>query len=101
MNYPPWASWANAATQKKKALPNPPYLQYLRGQSGSLAPYRPAGLGNVVPSVQQFSRANPSEQKGYAGWLNDEMGLPPEDVFWLMNRLAPRGYTAGPRWAGR
>lgn len=96
MNYPPWAT--------AKGAPKLPWMRYATGETDQMNPYRPSALGGVIPSVQRFGRLNPSEQTGYAAYVADNkygLGLAPQDVFWLMNRLAPRGYTTGPRWAGR
>lgn len=98
MNWPPWAYGTQAAQQRR--LPQVPWLQYASGQMSQLPAYRPPGLG-TVPSVQQWGRLNPSEQAGYGGYVADELGLWPEDVGWLMKRLAPQGYRQMPRWAVR
>lgn len=56
---------------------------------------------NVLPSVQRWNRLAPSEQQGYTGYLEDELGVYSGDVFDLMNRLRPRGaVNATPRWVG-
>lgn len=92
---PPWATTAQGA-------PRPPWLSYLTGATKQVAPYRPPTLP-YLPSVQQLNQLNPSERSGYGGYLSDNksgLGLHPEDVYWLMQKLAPRGYSAGPRWAG-
>lgn len=102
MNWPPWAygTQASPQAQAKRPLPNVPWRQYATGQMAMLPPYRPTGLG-VVPSIQQWGRFTPSEQAGYGGFVSDELGLWPEDVGWLMKKLAPQGYRQMPRWAVR
>lgn len=100
MNYPPWATW-NQQTPKVRTAPLtiPPYLQYYNNGVSPTAPFRPQGLGSFIPSVQSYNRGTPSEQQGYEGYLSDELGIHPQDVGWLMQRLAPHAYQRGPKWA--
>ncbi|MGH2713302.1 MAG: hypothetical protein ACRDM7_05355 [Thermoleophilaceae bacterium] len=93
---PAWAS-GSLLDERKKRAPQPPFISYLRGDQG-VQPYAPPNLG-YVPSAQRFERLAPSEQQGYAGYLEDELGLHAPDVFALMDKLRPRGAMSSiPRW---
>lgn len=82
-------------TLRRQTPPQVPFFDVLRG---SRTPFTPGGM-REIPSLQRFSRLGPSEQEGYAGFLEDEKGIPFGDVFALMNRLRPRGaISAAPRW---
>ena len=55
------------------------------------------GGTSYVPSAQRLFSALPSEQSLYSGYLRDEQGLQPDDVFEMARRLAPKvtGLSAG------
>ena len=58
------------------------------------------GGTSLIPSAQRLNSLLPSEQQSYAGSLQDEFGVVPEDVFSLSRKLAPKvtGLTT-PRYA--
>ncbi len=60
-------------------IPLPPQVNMLTGGGQSL-----------IPSAQTLSNALPSEVGAYSGFLTDEAGVRPEDVFALGKRLAPK-----------
>ena len=48
------------------------------------------GGTSFIPSAQRLNNLLPSEQSSYAGSLQDEFGLQPDDVFSLAQKLAPK-----------
>lgn len=48
------------------------------------------GGTSFIPSAQRLNNMLPSEQSSYAGSLQDEFGLQPDDVFSLAQKLAPK-----------
>lgn len=55
-------------------------------------PQIPALTGgtSLIPSAQRLFQALPSERQLYAGYLQDEAGVQPQDVFDIAKRLAPQ-----------
>lgn len=87
---------AFAQPPNRQVISDVPFLRYLRGEQ--IRPFAPPGFPSV-PSAQRYRKLAPSEQQGYGGYLESELGLNPADVFWLMQRLAPRGVgNFIPRW---
>jgi hypothetical protein len=99
--FPAWASSGGifGDTQRRRLrAPVPPFIPFARGDAG-VRPFAPPGLG-YVPSAQRFARMAPSEQAGFAGHLESELGVNAPDAFWLMDKLRPkRAVGAAPRWA--
>ena len=81
-----------------KAVFNPPALSDIvsRGYNTPGVPLMPqvatltGGGQSLIPSSQALFRALPSERASYQGFLQDEAGVMPEDVFELTRRLAPQ-----------
>ena len=48
------------------------------------------GGTSLVPSAQRLFEALPSERNLFAGYLRDEVGAQPDDVFEMARRLAPQ-----------
>ena len=48
------------------------------------------GGTSLVPSAQRLFEALPSERSLFSGYLQDEAGVQPDDVFALAQRLAPQ-----------
>lgn len=99
--YPKWM-------QPQTGQPTPltmPGMQYLLNQGGQRRPPASAqtqGFGSYLPSIQTFNNVNPSNQDYYQSYVADNvsgLGMNPNDVGWLMKRLAPHAYQRGPKWA--
>ena len=77
---------------------NPPMLSDIvsRGYNTPGIPLLPqvgtltGGGQSLIPSSQSLFQALPSERAAYSGFLTDEAGVMPEDVFDLTRRLAPQ-----------
>ena len=77
---------------------NPPMLSDIvsRGYNTPGVPLMPqvatlTGNGqSLIPSSQSLFNALPSERASYSGFLQDEAGVAPQDVFELTRRLAPQ-----------
>ena len=48
------------------------------------------GGQSLVPSAQRLNSLLPSQQQSYAGFLQDEAGVLPEDVFSIAGKLMPK-----------
>lgn len=60
------------------------------------------GGASLIPSVQKLGLATPTERSFYSGYLQDQAGVVPEDVFDLARRLNPgakAGAIRGTRYA--
>ena len=77
---------------------NPPDLSGIvtRGYNTPGVPLLPqvnaltGGGQSLIPSAQGFFNALPSERSAYSGFLQDEAGVQPNDVFEIMKKLAPQ-----------
>ena len=49
------------------------------------------GGTSLIPSSQRLFNALPSERALFSGYLRDEAGVQPDDVFEIARRLAPQG----------
>lgn len=96
---PPWMM-----PQQQQSLPTPPWLRMLQGQN-NVRNFSAGGM-SYVPSAQRYARLAPSEQAGFQGYLEDELGVHAPDVMWNMQRLTPRSggglgsFGRAPRWLG-
>ena len=45
---------------------------------------------SLIPSAQKLSRSTGAERGLYSGYLQDQAGVVPDDIFEIANRLAPR-----------
>ena len=92
------------ATLPQWAAPRMPFQDVLAGTRKRAT--NPGGAFNAsqpMPSIQRFNRLMPSEQQGYTGYLEDELQVDSNDVYGMMQRLAPKGagmFSQRPRWLG-
>lgn len=98
-------SWyANSLPTWMKQNPGPqPFHSVLQGQQ--MQSFNPGGYfgpgGETLPSYQRYQHLAPSEQQGYTGYLQDTLGVNPQDVYGLMDKLKPTTSfgSAAPRWS--
>lgn len=48
------------------------------------------GGQSLIPSAQRINSLLPSEQQAYSGFLQDEAGVQPDDIYALAKKLAPK-----------
>ncbi len=48
------------------------------------------GGQSLIPSAQRLAMSTPTEKAFYSGFLQDEAGVNPDDVFDMSKRLAPQ-----------
>lgn len=97
-SYADGGSLGYAPDYAPKSVFNPPMLSDIvsRGYNTPGVPLMPqvatlTGNGqSLIPSSQSLFNALPSERASYSGFLQDEAGVAPQDVFELTRRLAPQ-----------
>ena len=62
--------------------------------------YATGGGTTLIPSAQRLYDLLPSERSLYSGYLQDEAGAQPQDIFEMTRRLSPQiGNLRTPRFA--